>query len=421
MLSRAVADVAALNAKYGGQRFFVFHRKRLWNPGEGKWMGWERKRGKLYEFNRLLRGAADTSFLPVEGRPAAAPAGVRYVITLDADTRLPIGVVNQLVGTAGHPLNRPVFDPKAGRVVAGYGILQPRVTPTLPLRRERSMFHRIFSGASGTDAYESTVSEVYQDLFGLSAYSGKGLYDVDIFEAALAGRVPENTQLSHDLFESVFARCGFVSDIEFFEAFPSHTEVADSRSHRWTRGDWRLLPWIFGISGRGMPFLGRWKMLDNLRRSLSAPAAFFVLIAAWAIPEAPQAMLVGFVLAALAMPALLAVANELVPPASGLPMGTHLRSTGENALLGLGNGLVGLALLAQQAWLMVDAIVSTLARVLVTRRKLLKLGHRAASQGGVGARTEDRYPAPGQRDRRHRRRRHRERRLQAESAPPPSR
>ena len=181
------SGVAALNAKYGEQRFFVFHRKRLWNPSEGKWMGWERKRGKLHEFNRLLRGAADTSFLPIDGKPAVAPPGVCYVITLDADTKLPMGVVSQLVGVAAHPLNQPVFDPGTQCVVDGYGILQPRVTPTLPQRQERSMFHRIFAGASGTDAYSSSASELYQDLFALGTYSGKGLYHVDSFRSR-AGR-----------------------------------------------------------------------------------------------------------------------------------------------------------------------------------------------------------------------------------------
>jgi cyclic beta-1,2-glucan synthetase len=237
LLDIALTAVNGLNSKYGGQRFFVFHRKRLWNASEGKWMGWERKRGKLHEFNRLLRGATDTSFLPIAGKPAATPQDVCYVITLDADTKLPMGVVSQLVGVAAHPLNQPVFDAQCQCVVEGYSILQPRVTPTLPLRQEHSMFHQIFAGTSGTDAYSSSVSEVYQDLFALSTYSGKGLYHVDSFEAALAGRVPDNTQLSHDLFESVYARCALVSDIEFYEEFPSHTDVAASREHRWVRGD----------------------------------------------------------------------------------------------------------------------------------------------------------------------------------------
>jgi cyclic beta-1,2-glucan synthetase len=372
LLNVANIEVAALNTKYNEQRFFVFHRKRLWNPGEGKWMGWERKRGKIHEFNRLLRGADDTSFLPIDGKPAAAPLGICYVITLDADTKMPMGVVTQLVGVAAHPLNRPVFDPNTQCVIDGYGILQPRVTPTLPLRQERSMFHQVFAGASGTDAYSSSVSELYQDLFSLGTYSGKGLYHVDTFNAALAGRVPDNTQLSHDLFESVFARCALVSDIEFFEEYPSHTEVAASREHRWTRGDWQLLPWIFGHWGTGMPMIGRWKMLDNIRRSLSAPGIFFALVATWAIPNSPQILLIGLVLTALAMPALLAIMSGLTSPRRGISLTTHIRSTAENVLWATGNSLVTLALLAQQAWLMIDAIVSTLVRLFITRRKLLK-------------------------------------------------
>ncbi|WP_445370803.1 GH36-type glycosyl hydrolase domain-containing protein [Methylomonas sp. HW2-6] len=384
LLSLALDGVNALNAKYGQHRFYVFHRKRLWNPSEGKWMGWERKRGKLQEFNRLLRGASDTSFLPIGGQPAAAPSGVCYVITLDADTKLPMGVVAQLVGVAAHPLNKPVFDADSQLIVDGYGILQPRVTPTLPQRQERSMFHQIFAGASGTDAYSSSVSELYQDLFGLGTYSGKGLYHVDSFEAALAGRVPENTQLSHDLFESVYVRCGLVSDIEFFEEFPSHTEVAASRGHRWTRGDWQLIPWIFGPLGKGMPMIGRWKMLDNLRRSLSAPAAFSALVASWTIPDAPLAILIGFVLTALAFPAILAVTAGFTLPRRGITFATHLRSSLENIAWALCNSLVALTLLAQQAWLMTDAIVTTLVRLFVTRRKLLKWVTALQAKAGAG-------------------------------------
>ena len=371
LLSLAISGIAALNAKYGEQRFFLYQRKRCWNPSENKWMGWERKRGKLHEFNRLLRGANDTSFLPIDGQPATAPSGVRYVITLDSDTKLPIGAVQQLVGTAAHPLNWPIPDPVTQCVTSGYSILQPRVTPTLPQRREHSLFHQLFSGACGMDAYATSVSEVYQDLFGLGTYSGKGLYEVDSFEAALAGRIPENALLSHDLFESVFARCAFVSDIELFEEFPSHTEVAASRSHRWARGDWQLLPWIFGSLGKGMPLIGRWKMLDNLRRTLSAPAAFLTLLAAWAIPDAPFVILIGMVLIAMAFPTFEAIAGGM-KFRSNIPLRNQLRVTAENVLVGLSNSLVTLTLLVQQAWLMTDAIVSTLVRLYITRRKLLQ-------------------------------------------------
>jgi cyclic beta-1,2-glucan synthetase len=248
------------------------------------------------------------------------------------------------------------------------------------------MFHRIFAGDTGTNAYASSTSELYQDLFALGTYSGKGLYHVDSFEAALAGRVPDNTLLSHDLFESVFVRCALVNDIEFFEEFPSHTEVAASREHRWTRGDWQLLPWILGPRGKGMPMIGRWKMLDNLRRSLSAPGALFTLISAWAIPNAPQPVLIGFVLIALAFPAILTILGGFTWPRRSISMIPHLRMVGENVLWAIGNSLVSLTLLAQHAWLMIDAIVRTLVRLFITRRHLLNwvTALQAKSAAGLG-------------------------------------
>ena len=257
----------------GGERFFVFHRRRVWNEGQQAWMGWERKRGKLHELNRLLRGATDTTFLSATGGAAVAPRDVRYIITLDADTQLPREAVNRLVGTMAHPLNRPGFDGPSGRVVEGYAVLQPRVTPPLP-GGESSWFQRLSSGPSGIDPYAAAVSDVYQDLFGEGSYTGKGIYDVDALEAALAGRIPQNALLSHDLFEGIFARAGLVTDVELFEQAPSHYGVAAARQHRWARGDWQLLPWILGHRSRAIPMIGRWKMLDNLRRTLSAPTAF---------------------------------------------------------------------------------------------------------------------------------------------------
>ena len=283
LLAAASRGVAHLNKRHGpapggGNRFFLFHRSRLWNECEGKWMGWERKRGKLHEANLFLRGATTTSFITATALPPESIPGVRYVITLDADTRLPLGAAARLVGTMAHPLNRPVFSSAEGRVVEGYGIVQPRITPSLPTDREGSLFQRIFSGPSGVDPYASAVSDVYQDLFREGSYTGKGIYDLDMFEAALAGKVPENILLSHDLFEGIFARTALATDIELFDEFPSHYEAAAARQYRWARGDWQLLPWI--IRGRAgspgsrkfkMPVIGRWKMIDNLRRSLLAP------------------------------------------------------------------------------------------------------------------------------------------------------
>ncbi|MEX1073818.1 MAG: glycosyl transferase, partial [Burkholderiales bacterium] len=298
LLDAAAAGIARLNLRHGpaagGDRFLLFHRRRLWNEGQRRWMGWERKRGKLHELNRLLRGAADTNFVGVGGPLSAPPAGVRYVITLDADTRMPREAARRLVGKMAHPLNHPRFDAATRRVVEGYGVLQPRVTPSLPIGREGSLFQRIFSSMSGIDPYAAAVSDVYQDLFGEGSYTGKGIYDVDAFEAALEGRVREGTLLSHDLFEGTFARAGLASDIEVVEEFPSRYDVAAARQHRWARGDWQLLPWIAGRAG-ALPLIGRWKMFDNLRRSLSAPACVLALAAGWALPLQAAALWTGFV------------------------------------------------------------------------------------------------------------------------------
>ena len=239
--------------------------------------------------------------MAVGGRLSAPPAGVRYVITLDADTRLPRETARRLVGKMAHPLNRPRFDAATRRVVEGYGVLQPRVTPSLPIGREGSLFQRVFSSPGGIDPYAAAVSDVYQDLFGEGSYTGKGIYDVDAFEAALDGRVSENTLLSHDLFEGIFARAGLASDIEVVEEFPSRYDVAAGRQHRWARGDWQLLPWIFGRadlsadarSAGALPPIGRWKMLDNLRRSLSAPTGVAALVAGWTLPLPAAARLDG--------------------------------------------------------------------------------------------------------------------------------
>jgi cyclic beta-1,2-glucan synthetase len=250
LLTAAAEGIASLNRRYGpglsGDRFLLLHRRRLWNEGQGKWIGWERKRGKLHELNRLLRGASDTTFISVDGRAPTVPADVRYVIVLDADTRLPRGTAKRLIGKMAHQLNRPVLDRRSGRVVEGYAVLQPRVTPSLPLGGEGSLFQRVFSHMSGLDPYACAASDVYQDLFGEGSYCGKGIYDVDLFEAALAGRIPDNTVLSHDLLEGIFARAGLVSDIEVIDEFPARYDVAVSRQYRWVRGDWQLLPWILG-------------------------------------------------------------------------------------------------------------------------------------------------------------------------------
>jgi cyclic beta-1,2-glucan glucanotransferase len=385
LLAVAVDGIARLNklhgpSRDGDERFLLFHRKRVWNESAGTWMGWERKRGKLRELNQLLRGGVNTTFLPIGGRPVHAPSGVRYVITLDADTRLPRGAACRLVGTMAHPLNQPRFSARAGRVVEGYGVVQPRITPSLPADLERSLFQTIFSGPSGIDPYASAVSDVYQDLFLEGSYTGKGIYDVDAFEAALEDKVSDNAQLSHDLFEGIFARVALASDIELFEEFPSHYEAAAARQHRWARGDWQLLPSIFGRgrveSGEQrpvtIPAIGRWKMLDNLRRSLSSPAAFFTLIAAWLVPSASPWVWTKFILATIAIPALLPFLVGINPPRRGISKRNHFRAALTDLALGASQFGITVTMLAYQTWLMCDAILRTLFRMFVTHRDLLE-------------------------------------------------
>ena len=375
LLETAIAGIARLNRRYGpapgGDRFLLLHRKRLWNDGEARWIGWERKRGKLHELNRLLRGAADTSFLSIGGQAPRVPTDVRYVITLDADTRLPRDAVRRLIGKMAHPLNRPQFDITVGRVSAGYAVLQPRVTPSLPMGREGSLFQRIFSSMSGIDPYAAATSDVYQDLIGQGSYAGKGIYEIDAFEAALAGRVPDSTLLSHDLFEGIFARAGLASDIEVVEDFPARYDVAARRLHRWARGDWQLLPWLTG-RGPGVPAIGRWKMLDNLRRTLSAPTCMLSLLAGLALPFTAACIWIGFILSTILLPAIIPAIAVVIPRRAGITPRSHLAALGSDLRLALTQWALIVTFLGHQAWLMSDAIGRTLTRLFVTRRHLLE-------------------------------------------------
>jgi len=381
MAREAIARLNRLHGEdSGGDRFFLLHRRRVWSDVQRQWMGWERKRGKLHELNRLLRGATDTSFQDVKGRPPEAPSNVRYIITLDADTRLPRDAARRLVGKMAHPLNQPRFDSATGRVVEGYAVLQPRVASSLPVGREGSFFQRVFSGASGIDPYAAAVSDVYQDLFGEGSYAGKGIYDVDAFEAALASRVSDGTLLSHDLFEGIFARAGLVSDIEVVEEFPARYDVAAARQHRWARGDWQLLPWILGrrdaagaIRGsRSLPLIGLWKMLDNLRRTLSAPASIAALLAGWVLPAKGALIWTAFVVFTIGLPALLPLFAAIVPRRAGVKARSHFRALWKDIWLAACLTALQITFLAHQAWLMMDAISRTLFRLIVSRRNLLQ-------------------------------------------------
>jgi cyclic beta-1,2-glucan synthetase len=387
LVAAATEAIAQLNARYpseDGDRFYFLHRRRLWNPAEGVWMGWERKRGKLAELNRLLRGATDTSYSVVS---SALPQDIRYVITLDADTRLLRGTVAQMVGKMAHPLNRARFDEAQQRVTGGYGVLQPRVSPSLPTGQDGSIYQTLFSSPGGIEPYAAATSDVYQDLFDEGSFTGKGIYDVDAFEAALDGRVPENTMLSHDLFEGVFARAALASDIEVVEEYPARYDVDIRRQHRWARGDWQLLPWIFGKLRHdrgGIPPIGRWKMIDNLRRSLLAPLALLALFAGWLLPLPLALLWTALIVAMLALPRLLPLPFGILPARAGVTLRSHFAALGADALVALGQIAASLVLLADTAATMLDAVLRTLWRLQVSRRHLLEW--MTAAQAGSSAR-----------------------------------
>ena len=398
LLQRARAGVERLNQKHPSKnppRFFLFHRPRRWNAGEGLWMGYERKRGKLAEFNALLRGGSRDCFSAIVGDTAILPA-VKYVITLDTDTQLPRDAARQLAGTMAHPLNHPVFDAARGIVTAGYGILQPRVGVSLPGAR-RSWFVRLFAGDAGIDPYTREVSDVYQDVFQEGSFIGKGIYDVDAFQQALHGRFPENTVLSHDLLESCHARSALVSDVEFYEEHPSRYNVDIDRRHRWIRGDWQITPWLLprvpGAAARRtanpLSGLSQWKIFDNLRRSLVPVALMLLMLGNWLLLPRLGGLGVLLVLAIIMLPGLLAALVHLLRKPEDLPWAMHLRAVAGAAGRQLGQIFLTFVFLPYDAFISLDAIARTWLRVLVTHKRLLEWqtsgdSERAARAGLAG-------------------------------------
>ncbi|MFN3273228.1 MAG: GH36-type glycosyl hydrolase domain-containing protein [Paracoccus sp. (in: a-proteobacteria)] len=376
LLAQASDAIACLNARHrpgpAGPRFLHLHRQRRLNPAEGVWMGWERKRGKLEELNRLLRGATGTSFAPMS---LPVPDAVRYVITLDADTRMPRDVAARLIGKMAHPLNRPVL--KVGLVVAGHAILQPRVTPAIgPVS---TPYLRSTAGPGGMDPYASAASDVFQDLFGQGSFAGKGIYDVDAVQAAMQGRIAPDTVLSHDLLEGIFARAGLASDVELVEAFPERHDLAAARQHRWTRGDWQLAG---RVSDPATPLLGRIKIADTLRRSLLAPAMMAALGLGWLLPPALAVVATALLLAALAVPVLLPAMLGMVPAGPAPDARSHLRQTGRDSVSAIRHVGLDLAFLPDTAWRMGDAIGRALWRMHVSHRHLLEWTTAAKDQLG---------------------------------------
>jgi len=380
LLRMARDGIDGLNAKYttgNAGPFFLFHRPRRWNAQEGVWMGWERKRGKLADFNGLLRGGATDRFNLIVGQTDLLPE-IKYVITLDSDTQLPPDAGRTLVGAIAHPLNQARYDPKQGRVVDGYSILQPRVGVALP-SAGRSLFARLFAGDAGIDPYTRAVSDVYQDVFGEGSFIGKGIYDVDSFEQALKGRFPENHILSHDLLEGCFARAGLVSDVLLYDEFPSRYPSDISRRHRWIRGDWQIAPWLLprvpggdGHKVRNLiSGLSRWKIFDNLRRSLVPAAMTVLLLLGWLLPV-PARLLTLVVMLILVIPALLGTIGDFIGKPPDLPLWIHLRGAAQTAGRHLGQTAFMLVCLPYEAYIGLDAIFRTVWRLLVSQRRLME-------------------------------------------------
>jgi cyclic beta-1,2-glucan synthetase len=380
ILAAAISGIEYLNHKYArasADLFFLFHRRRLWNPKQGVWMGWERKRGKLGQFNRFLRGKAEDAFSTIVG-DVTQLRRVRYVITLDSDTVLPRDAAQMLVGVISHPLNRAGYDPALGRISKGYGIIQPRVGVSLT-SAHASRFAAIHSGHPGVDPYTTAVSDVYQDLFSEGSFTGKGIYDVDGFEQATEGRFPENTLLSHDLIEGAYTRAALATDIEVYDDYPARYLTYTRRKHRWIRGDWQLLGWLRarvpgpeGPTHNRLTPISRWKILDNLRRSLVEISQLVLLLAGWLVLPGSPLLWTGVVLSAIGFPWAFSLVLASLRPPRDQSWGAYYAAVGRDAVVSVQQFVLAVTFLPHQAAVSADAIARTLIRLFVTQRNRLE-------------------------------------------------
>jgi cyclic beta-1,2-glucan synthetase len=391
LLDAARSGIRALNELYsddGAGPFLILHRPRRWNPAEGVWMGWERKRGKLSELNQLLLGRP--SELWVAEGDAARLEGVPFVLTLDADTRMPRDAAARLVGTLAHPLNRPEVG-AGGKIRRGYSVLQPRIE-VLPEPDGGTLFSRVSGGVQGLDLYAHAAFDVYQDLFDEGIFAGKGIYDVHAFESSLAGRTPENSLLSHDLFEGAHGRAGLVADLILLEDFPAHLLAHARRQHRWVRGDWQILPWLLprvpGENGTRLrnPLgpLSRWKILDNLRRSLQPLATTLLFVVGWiAIPD--HAFLWTLAIAGVVgFPFLTGSLDAVFRFLRRLPRRADVEAEQRALVRALGRWVLDLAFLPFEAWNQTDAVVRALHRMTSSRKGLLEWTSAAVTARSLG-------------------------------------
>jgi cyclic beta-1,2-glucan synthetase len=372
--------IEELNDKYQnpeGNTFFLFHRPRQWNPLDKIWMGYERKRGKLEDLNGLLRGRSSDRFALVVGETTVL-GNVKYVITLDTDTQLARDSVWQFVGTMAHPLNRARYDENKQRVVGGYGILQPRVVVNLS-GTNRSLFARMCASEFGIDPYTRAVSDVYQDIFGEGSFIGKGIYEVDAFERALGGRFPDNRILSHDLLEGCYARSGLLSDVQLYEEYPSRYSTDVSRRHRWIRGDWQIVSWLLpSIPGpdahlqkNPLSMLSRWKILDNLRRSLISAALTLMLLLGWIF--LPSVLFWSLaVIGIILIPSLLVSALNTLQKPADVTFRQHLAAIMRSTRRSFNQAVFTLVCLPYEAYFSLDAIVRVVWRMLITHKRMLQ-------------------------------------------------
>jgi cyclic beta-1,2-glucan synthetase len=372
--------IEGLNRKYASEKkgsFFLFHRQRSYNKSEGIWMGWERKRGKLLDFNNLLLGASDN--FPVKAGDLSVLPSVKYVISLDLDTQLPRDAGRRLVGAIAHPLNKAAVDPTTNTVVEGYGILQPRVDISIQ-SANRSRLAGILSSDAGFDIYTRAVSDVYQDLFGEGSFTGKGIYEVKIFQQVLEHRFPCNTILSHDMIEGAYARAGLVSDIEVVDDYPSHMSAFSRRKHRWVRGDWQIIFWLlprvpdfFGKMARNpLSIISRWKILDNLRRSLTEMAMFVMLLCGWLFFPAHALYWTFVTLALLALPTYTQFAISISRAGRAVLTSAFWKNLAADFGVSQANLFMRVACLCHQSLVTVDAVVRALVRMIVTHERLLE-------------------------------------------------
>jgi cyclic beta-1,2-glucan synthetase len=395
LLDAAVHHIAALNARYApassdAPRFVVLHRARVFSETEHRFIGWERKRGKLEQLIALLASADAGTDIPVPPGPfvdlgewSRVEPGTRYVVTLDGDTQLPPGRLRELVGVAAHPHNQPVVDPATRIVTQGYGILQPRVGTPLPAPKDFTLYHWLFAGQCGIDPYSAASSEVYQDVFREGTFTGKGLLNVAAMNAVLVNRLPDGKVLSHDLLEGSLGRCAAVTDITVIEDAPFHADVAASRVHRWTRGDWQLLPFILSPAKYRLCAINRWKMIDNLRRSLVAPMSLALLVLALGTGVVAPWPALALVLAALIAGPMMGAVAGLAPSRDGVAKLHFYRQALTDLRRAALSGLWLLGQLLQLALMNLDAIVRALWRMAVSHRHLLQWTTAATAQASA--------------------------------------